>query len=351
MVAASILRFLSTGVLRMAMCAGDAGRGSAVPAEKSVSSDVYPVKPIRIIVASSPGTASDFSRARSGGPGAFYQQRIVIENRSGAGGLIGNTMVSKANADGRTLGMVDVTRIIHGAHARPASVSGAGGYRRRRSRRVDHNVLAVTPSIRRAPRPIRRYRARASASFNYASLGIGSASHLAGEVFTRAVGIHAMHMPFRNLYDSFIEDGARTRALRRVHAAGGHRAGARGRIRALAVMTPQRSRTAVGAGDRRGRPARSAVRQLVGHRRAPGNAAAYRRAAARRHRARAAQRRRCAELFSAREPKSTPERHAGRLHAPDAGQYLRFQALIREGGIKPRVESRKRRYGRFIARV
>ena len=73
----------------------------------------YPNKPIRIIVASSPGTASDFF-ARSLGEelSAVYKQRVVIDNRAGAGGLIGNNMVSKANADGYTLGMVDVTRII-----------------------------------------------------------------------------------------------------------------------------------------------------------------------------------------------------------------------------------------------
>src|SRR5688500_1740240 len=62
-------------------------------AQKSVSLVDYPVKPIRIIVASSPGTASDFF-ARSIGEelGAFYGHRVIIENRAGAGGLIGNTM-------------------------------------------------------------------------------------------------------------------------------------------------------------------------------------------------------------------------------------------------------------------
>jgi tripartite-type tricarboxylate transporter receptor subunit TctC len=66
-----------------------------------------------IIVASSPGTASDvFARSIGEDLGAFYRQHILIDNRTGAGGLIGNMLVSKANADGYTLGMVDVTRII-----------------------------------------------------------------------------------------------------------------------------------------------------------------------------------------------------------------------------------------------
>ena len=59
------------------------------------------------------------------------------------------------------------------------------------------NVLVVTPSlpVRTAPEFVTHARARPG-ELNYASLGIGSASHLAGEVFTRAVGIDAMHVPF-----------------------------------------------------------------------------------------------------------------------------------------------------------
>src|SRR5262249_50315910 len=83
-----------------------AARESALPPD-------YPVRSIRIIVASSPGTASDvFARSIGEDLGAFYRQNVMIDNRTGAGGLIGNMLVSKASADGYTLGMVDVTRII-----------------------------------------------------------------------------------------------------------------------------------------------------------------------------------------------------------------------------------------------
>ena len=244
MVEASILRFISTGALRFVLCAPAAFLGAApCIAQPSAALAVYPVKSIRIITASSPGTAEDFF-ARSIGEelSAFYGQRVVIDNRSGAGGLIGNTLVSKANPDGYTLGMVSVSRIIRELmHDRPpyralADIVG-----------VAHvasitNVLAVTPWI-----PVRTasdfvaYARPRFGELNYASLGIGSASHLAGEVFTRAVGIEAMHVPFRNLSDSFIE-----MVRGRVHYSvltlpavlGPVR---EGRLRALAVMTPQRS--------------------------------------------------------------------------------------------------------------
>ena len=245
MVAARILRFMPTGALRVALCVAAVSLAAAPPciAQQSAALAAYPVKSIRIITASSPGTAEDFfARALGEELGAFYRQRVVIENRTGAGGLIGNTLVSKANADGYTLGIVGVTRIISALmreeppYQALADIVG-----------VAHiasitNVLAVTPSIpvRTASQLVEHARARVG-ELNYASLGIGSASHLAGVVFTRAVGIEAVHVPFRNLSDSFIE-----MVLGRVHYAvltlpavlGPVRDG---RMRALAVMTPQRS--------------------------------------------------------------------------------------------------------------
>ena len=296
----------------------------------------YPVKPIRIIVASSPGTASDFF-ARSIGEdlGAFYGRRVVIENRAGAGGLIGNTLVSKANADGYTLGMVDVTRIItelmrdQPPYRALADVVG-----------VTHvasitNVLAITPSMRLGTASeFVSYARRRVGELNYASLGIGSASHLAGEVFTRALGVHAMHIPFRNLSDSFIEMG-----LGRVHYAiftlPAVLAPVReGRVRALAVMTPERSAALpavpsiaeVGLPEAQfdtwsgivaptGTP-RRIVEQLHGD-----ILRALRKAAMR-------------EQFVRQGAESIPESTPDGFTRLMQGEYLRYQSLLREGGIK-----------------
>lgn len=338
MVAARLPRFVTTGAWPIALCAL-AVLGGARPcsAQQSAALADYPVKTIRIVVASSPGTASDFF-ARSLGEelGAFYRQRVVIENRAGAGGLIGNSVVSRARSDGYTLGMVDVTRIITELmHDRPpyqalADIVG-----------VTHvasitNVLVVTNSIlaHTAPEFVAGARARAG-EFNYASLGIGSASHLAGEVFTRAVGIHAVHVPFRNLYDSIIEMG-----LGRLHYAvftlpavlGPVRDG---RIRALAVMTPQRSPAlpAVppiaeaglpeaqfdswsGIVAPKGTP-RRLVEQLHGD-----IVRGLRKAVLR-------------DLFVRQGAESTPESTPDGFTRLMQDEYLRFQALLREGGIKP----------------
>jgi tripartite-type tricarboxylate transporter receptor subunit TctC len=308
--------------------------GTALGAEPAPE---YPNKPIRIIVASSPGTASDFF-ARSLGEelSAVYRQRVVIDNRAGAGGLIGNNMVSKANADGYTLGMVDVTRIItelmrdRAPYSALADIVG-----------VTHvasitNVLAVTNTLpaRTAPDFVAQARARPG-EFNYASLGIGSASHLAGEVFTQAVGIAAVHVPFRNLYDSIIEMG-----LGRVHYAVYTLPSVlpplrEGRMRALAVMTQQRSPALpnvpaiaeVGLPEAqfdswsgvvapKGTP-RRIVEQLHGD-----IVRGLRKAALR-------------ELFVRQGAESTPEGTPDGFTRMMQVEYAKYQTMIRVGGIKP----------------
>jgi tripartite-type tricarboxylate transporter receptor subunit TctC len=329
---------MPTGALRVAIGAL-AVLVAAAPciAQAAAALADYPVKTIRIIVASSPGTASDiFARSLSEDLGDFYGKRIIVENRPGAGGLIGNTRVSKATADGYTLGMIDVTRVITELMRDPppyralADIVG-----------VTHvasitNVLITVPSIlaRTAPGFVAYARA-SSGELNYASLGIGSASHLAGEIFNRALGINAVHVPYRSLSDSFIEI-----ALGRVHYAiytlpavlGPVR---EGRIRALAVMTPQRSPTLPnvpsiaesglpeaqvdtwsGIVAPRGTP-RRIVEQLHGD-----IVRGLRKVALR-------------ELFVRQGAESTPESTPDGFTRMMRVEYLRYQALIREGGIKP----------------
>jgi len=334
-------RILSAGVLRVALCAPavflGAGPCLAQPSAGLAVYPAYPVKPIRIIVASSPGAADDFF-ARSLGDvlETFYRQRVVIDNRAGAGGLIGNLLVSRANADGYTLAMVGVTRLITElVHDQPpyralADITG-----------VAHvasitNVLAVTPAIPvRTASEFARYARVRVGELNYASLGIGSASHLAGEVFTRALRADAMHIPFRNLSDTFVE-----MSLGRVHYAvytlPAVLASVRGgRLRALAVMTPKRSPTLpdvpaiaeLGLPDAqfdswsgivapRGTP-RRIVEQLHGDIvRGLGKAELR-------------------WLFLHQGAESTPENTPDGFMRLMQEEYLRYQALIREGAIRP----------------
>lgn len=203
----------------------------------------FPQRPIRIIVAASPGSADEFfARALGEALESRYRERVLIDPRPGAGGLIGNLLLSRAGADGHTLGMVGVTRLIN------ALLRDSPPYRPLADiTAVAHvasitNVLVTAPDlpVRSAAEFARHARARPG-DLNFASMGIGSASHLAGEVLARAMGIRAVHVPYRTVGQSEIEMG-----LGRVHFAvltlpaviGPVKDG---RLRALAVMTAGRS--------------------------------------------------------------------------------------------------------------
>ena len=305
---------------------------AALPVEPELE---YPTRRIRIIVASSTGTASDiFARSLASELAAFYGKRIIVENRPGAGGLIGNAHMSRAQADGYTLGMVDVTRLITELMRDPPPYRALADVTAVTHVASITNVLAVTPSIVARNAGDFVHYARAS-DLNYASLGVGSASHLAGEIFTRALKINAVHVPYRMISDSFIEI-----ALGRVHFAiytlpallGPVR---EGRLRALAVMTPQRSPTLPnvpsiaeaglpeaqvdtwsGIVVPKGTP-RRLVEQLHGDI------------------VRGLRKESLRELFQRQGaesmPESTPEGFSKMMQA----EYVRYQAMIREGGIRP----------------
>jgi tripartite-type tricarboxylate transporter receptor subunit TctC len=338
MIAVRLLRFLSAGTVPVALGAVAAFAAVApCMAKQWVEPAAYPVKPIRIIVASPPGAADDFfARVLGEELEGFYRQRVVIENRPGAGGLIGNARVSRANADGYTLAMVGVTRLITELLRDPPPYLALGDIVGVAHVASITNVLAAAPAmpVSTAGEFARFARARPG-ELNYASLGIGSASHLAGELFTRALGIEAMHVPFRNLSDSFVE-----MVLGRVHFSVFTLPAVLppvrdGRLRALAVMTPQRSPALPGVPaiaelglpeaqfDRwsgivapRGTP-RRIVEQLHGDI------------------VRGLRKRALRELFVRQGAESTPESTPDGFMRLMQEEYVRFQAVIREGAIRP----------------
>ena len=338
MIASRLRQWLSRGARRGKWCACTA-IVAATPSLAQVEQPQadYPVRAIRVIVAASVGSADEFfARALGQELERFYRQRIVIDPRPGAGGLIGNTLVSQASADGYTLGMVSVTRLITALmHEQPqyralADVTG-----------VAHvasitNVLVIASAI--PPRTAHQFVSYARVhpgELNYASLGIGSAAHLAGEVFSRALRIEAVHVPFRSLSNTFIEMG-----LGQVHYAVMTLPAVlapirEGRLRALAVMTPKRSPAlpAVPAIAEVGLPEaqfdtwsgmvapsgtpRRVVEQLHGD-----IVRALREPALRK---------RFFVQGAESTTDSTPDGFTRHMHE----EYLRFEALIREGGIRP----------------
>jgi tripartite-type tricarboxylate transporter receptor subunit TctC len=171
------------------------------------AAESYPTKPIRMVVPFPAGAASDFlARVVGQKLTDIYGHQVVIDNRPGAGGLIGSQIVAKAVADGYTLGMVGQPHITNTLiHARkpydpfkdfdPITLVA-----------VIPNVLVIGNGV--PAKSVTELIALAKAKpgqLNFGSAGVGSSSHLAGEMFVAAAGIKTVHVPFKSLADVFSE--------------------------------------------------------------------------------------------------------------------------------------------------
>ena len=209
----------------------------------AIAQDKYPSKPIRMVVPFPPGAASDFlARAVGQKLNELYGQQIIIDNRPGAGGLVGSTIVATGSPDGYTLALVGqphlVNTLIHKDPGyRPfddfASVTEVASM---------PNVLVVAPNL--AVKSVSELIALAKAKpgqLNFGSAGVGSSSHLAGEMFKSTAGIDVVHIPFRLLGDIFTEMLAGRVHLYVFPLPAVMPMLQQGKLRPLAVATPKRA--------------------------------------------------------------------------------------------------------------
>jgi tripartite-type tricarboxylate transporter receptor subunit TctC len=159
----------------------------------------FPVKPVRIVVPSTPGGALDIlSRMLSQKLPQRWGQPLVIDNRAGAGGIIGSEIVAKSDPDGHTLLVVAL-----GYAANPFLYDKLP-YRTPQDFAAitvlasAPNVLVVHPSV--AAQSVRELIALAKAkpgALIYATSGVGTSGHLAMELFKRMAGVDMVHVPYK----------------------------------------------------------------------------------------------------------------------------------------------------------
>jgi tripartite-type tricarboxylate transporter receptor subunit TctC len=163
-----------------------------------VSAQPYPNKPIKFIVPFTAGSATDIvARTVAEAMGKSMGQSIVIENKIGAGGTIATAQVAKADADGYTV-------LVHSSgHVLNPALYPNLGYDTLKdltgitTLAAIPNVLVVNPSKgwKTQADLIAAVKAKPG-TFNYASAGIGSGTHMNAEIFRLQTGIDALHVPY-----------------------------------------------------------------------------------------------------------------------------------------------------------
>ena len=165
----------------------------------AAQAQTWPDKPVHVVVAFTPGSATDvIARAMSNELSARLGQPVIIENRPGAGGTIANAFVAKAPADGYTL-LVDssghtVNPWIYGnlSYDTVKDLKGVTLLARQ------PNVLVVSPdrSWKTVADLVNQAKAQPG-KMSFASAGVGSATHMNGEKFKVAAGIDVLHVPYK----------------------------------------------------------------------------------------------------------------------------------------------------------
>jgi hypothetical protein len=154
------------------------------------ATDIYPSKPIKVIVPFPPGGGADtLIRLIAPTMGELWKQSIVIENRPGASGFIGAEQVSQSPADGYTLLMGSTAAVTEKniAQFSPVALVSASPY-----------VVTINPALNITS--IKALIAFAKANpgkMRYGSSGSGSASHLAGELFASMTNVSILHVPYK----------------------------------------------------------------------------------------------------------------------------------------------------------
>jgi len=159
----------------------------------------YPSRPIRLVVAYAPGGTTDFA-ARVTAPklGELLGQTVVVDNRPGAGSIIGTDLVAKSGPDGNTLLMADTAfGIVPAIYAKlPFNVQK--DFSAITQVMSVPNALVVHPSVAaRSVREIVELAKVKPGQLTFGSGGVGTPLHMAGEQLKVAAGINMLHVPHK----------------------------------------------------------------------------------------------------------------------------------------------------------
>jgi len=172
-------------------CAGGTGVWAA---------DTYPNRPIRLISPNPAGGANDnIGRVAAARMGEALGQQVVVDNRGGAGGMIGAEIAARAAPDGYTLFAASQASHSVAPHTfRKMPVDVIRDFAPVALFAQVQNVLSANPAF--TPSTVQELIAAAKArpgTINYASAGPGSASHFSGLAFAKAAGINIVHIPYK----------------------------------------------------------------------------------------------------------------------------------------------------------
>ncbi len=172
---------------------------------RAAQAQAFPNKPVRLVLPYSPGGIIDYvgrtmAQALTGALG----QPVVAENRPGAGGITGTDSVARSPADGYTLVLMDPAIVINPT-LQPSMPYDL--FKQLKTVSIissSPEVLVVSPELPiKSVSDLIAYGKANPAKLNFASAGIGTTPHLAGELFQQRTGVVATHIPYKSIGQSY----------------------------------------------------------------------------------------------------------------------------------------------------
>ena len=159
----------------------------------------YPSKPIKLIVPlAAAGTGDTLARAVGEAMAKELGQPVVIENKPGAGGLVGTELVAAAPADGYTLLAVSPSHVINPALHAKKTYDPLKDFETITVMANTHQVIVANPSTpAKTLKELIDYAKKNPGKLTYGSAGLGSATHLNMELFKSMAGVDILHVPYK----------------------------------------------------------------------------------------------------------------------------------------------------------
>src|SRR5262245_25429575 len=165
----------------------------------------YPTKPVRLVLPYNPGGIIDYvGRTLAQHLGEPLGQPVVAENRPGAGGIAGTDAVARSAPDGYSIVLMDPAIVINPTLQPSVPYDLFQQLQTVSIVSSSPEVLVVSPHL-----PVKTFAELVAygkanpGKLNFASAGIGTTPHLAGEMFKQRTGIDATHIPYRGIGASY----------------------------------------------------------------------------------------------------------------------------------------------------
>ena len=176
-------------------------------ASANTSAQPYPNKPVRLVLPYAPGGIIDYvGRTLAQHLSEPLGQPVVAENRPGAGGIAGTDTVARSAPDGYTLVIMDPAIVINPTLQPSVPYDLFKQLQTVSIVSSSPEVVVVTPQL-----PIKTFAELVAygkanpGKLNFASAGVGTTPHLAGELFKQRTGIDATHIPYRGIGASYTD--------------------------------------------------------------------------------------------------------------------------------------------------